>query len=102
MSNFITLPHNQLIGIPESVAVCPYCGGHLYVKLESWTQEEDGTWTADEDCTHAECDTEPEEHTEEWRAWVERHSKMPYVYQLPVDVKVLKWINEHYRFDMNT
>ena len=35
-----------------------------------------------------------------WNDWMDQHSDMPYVNQLPVDERVKKWINERYRFDV--
>jgi len=107
MSEYKLLPHDAIIEIPESVAVCPYCGARLTVRLESWEQNEDGTWQAG-DTPHTECMGEPDEPSEdaeqeEWDEYDEFHDShmiMPYVYLLPVQIKVGEWINENFRFDM--
>lgn len=96
------VPHNQRIDIPETIGVCPYCGAKLSVQLDTWTQLDDGLWGAMEDETpHVDCDREPFMGEKgEWDKWWASHCKMPYVYLLPIEVKVAKWINENFRFDM--
>ncbi len=94
------IPHDQIIDIPEDVAVCPYCRAKLTVRLEEWTQNDDGTWGAGESGAHGDCTAEPDVESSEWDAWLEIHSDMPYVHQLPVDLKVTAWINANFRFDM--
>jgi hypothetical protein len=102
-----TLPANQRIDVPPQVAVCPYCDGDvpLYAECESWHQRDDGTWEADG--IRLECTSEPEleegcdEATEDaWQDWLDAHTVMPYVYWLPVDRRVLSWINKNFRFDV--
>jgi len=89
------------IQIPEEVAVCPYCKAKLSVQPDSWTQNDDGSWSLD--MGHGECAAEPdmEEDEEAWETWLANHSIEPYTYQLPVDMKVTAWINERYRFEMD-
>lgn len=107
MSEYKILPHDAIIEVPPEVAVCPYCGAKLWVQLDTWTQLDDGMWGAMEDETpHANCDSEPEIHEDftddeidRYEEWARVHSKMPYVYQLPVEVRIGKWINATYRFD---
>jgi hypothetical protein len=109
VNEYKIVPHDEIIAIPPEVATCPYCGAKLWVQLDTWTQLDDGMWGVDEDETpHPDCESEPEIHedfTDEeitrWQEWSEVHSKMPYVYQLPVEVKVAKWLNANYRFDMD-
>ena len=78
--------------------LCPYCGGDLTYRCNGHEQEDDGTWIADS--FDVECSTEPDMEDEEWEYWLDQHSDMPYVNQLPVDEAVKKWINERYRFDV--
>ncbi len=106
MNEYKIIPHDSIIQIPETVAVCPYCGGKLTVKLDEWTQNDDGTWIAD-DTPHTECQKEPDMTgadnvgvSDDWGEWDDNHSIMPYVYLLPVQLKVGRWINENFRFDM--
>jgi hypothetical protein len=87
---------DTLLDVPADIAVCPYCGAALYVQFEAWSQEEDGSWSAEN--VHADCALEPDIRSDKWDAWSTAHSVMPYVYQLPVDQEVEKWVNEHYRF----
>jgi hypothetical protein len=50
-----------------------------------------GQWKADE----IVLDCEDEETSEK------NHSEMPYVYQLPVDTKVLAWVNDKHHFNLD-
>lgn len=103
MTHQIVAP-NYIFKIHASIAVCPYCGGALTVQSEEWVQLDDGTFALEEGLAHADCMNEPDidENTDvgrkAWRAWNSQHSYMPYVYQLPVDIKCTQWINENYRF----
>jgi len=96
------LDTNAVVRIPPNVRVCPYCGGTLSASFTAWTQEDDGSWSAEE--IDLECDTMPDlaednpSSLEAWDEWHARHSYMPYVYWLPVTVAVLRWINRRYRF----
>jgi hypothetical protein len=102
MTTYTTVPHDHIFDVPPSVAVCPYCGGKLTVQAEDWVEMDDGTWGVLEDATpHADCETEPDDiESDEWEDWFESHSRMPYVYQMPVEIKIAKWLNANYRFDM--
>jgi len=40
------------------------------------------------------------EDEDQWEEWMQQHSEMPYVYQLPVDERVKDFINKKYRFDL--
>lgn len=97
-----TIETDTIIEVPTSVAVCPYCGAPLIARPEAWTQEDDGSWSASE--SGLECLSEPElddsdpHSVELWEDWLAEHTVMPYVFMLPVDVKVLAWINANYRF----
>jgi hypothetical protein len=78
--------------------LCPYCEGDLTYHVEGWEQEEDGTWIAD--YIQSECSTMPGLTSRKFNDWMNQHSDMPYVNQLPVDERVKKWINKRYRFDI--
>ena len=99
MSDLQLVPADKLIDVPGDVAVCPYCGAALFVQCEQWSQQDDGSWAADN--VHADCTGETDVGTPQWEEWLDSHSQMPYVYKLPVDMKVEKWVNEHYRFDLS-
>lgn len=87
---------DKSIEVPITIAVCPYCYSPLSVAFEEWVEDSSGYLMAN-NCI-VECHAEPDTESEEWSDWFDRHSYMPYVYQLPVDLKVLNWINENYRF----
>lgn len=78
--------------------LCPYCQGDLTYRCNGWEQDENGLWMADS--FDMECSTEPDMESEEWEDWMDNHSDMPYVHQLPVDERVKASINKRYRFDV--
>ncbi len=93
----------DLIDVPESIAVCPYCGAALYVQFEEWEQLLDQSWQVSDTGAKAECESEPELATHEehvYDEWMKRHTYMPYVYWLPVEVKVTTWLQAKFRFAM--
>jgi hypothetical protein len=98
--SFTIVPFDQVIEIPEDVAVCPYCKAKLSAHCEGWVETADGTTKADH--LSVDCANEPDIDNEEWDEWLEHHCQEPYIHQLPVDEKVKSWINERYRFDMET
>lgn len=80
--------------------LCPYCKADLTYQAEGWGQDDNGQWMADS--LDVQCHNEPDmEDGEAWEEWLRVHSEMPYVYQLPVDNRVLSWINERYRFKLD-
>ena len=99
MNELQLLQTDAVIDVPTDVAVCPYCKAALQVRCEQWTEQDDGSWAAEN--VHAECTAEPDiEDEDEWEDWLKFHSDMPYVYQLPVDTRVEEWVKSHYRFDL--
>jgi hypothetical protein len=115
LANRLILPHDVnggLIYVPREIAVCPYCDDPtpLVARMAAW--ESDGKrrgveiWKCSE--IELECVSEPElfedmtdaGDSEEWDEWINAHSYMPYVYMLPIEIRVSKWINSCYRFVM--
>jgi hypothetical protein len=91
--------HEQ-IKIPESVAVCPDCEGQITIEANAWTQEDNGEWVAtsfDSVCVN-EPDIEDSEAFAEWEELHHRSYDMPYVYWLPIDIKIENWLKANYRF----
>lgn len=81
--------------IPQEVAVCPVCGARLSIRqIECW--DHDGNVMGDG--TVFGCNTEPDIDSSEWGAWYGRHYQHPYVDWLPLEVAVVTWVNEHYRY----
>ena len=83
------MPFAEGIDVPRAVATCPYCDASLFVQANGWDLEPT-RWevaTAQVDCT-----AEPDIDTDEWNDWWNAHRHMPYVYQLPVDEKVMRWL----------
>ena len=91
------VPSDIMLYVPSEVAVCPYCGAHLSVQIESGVRRDDGTWEAE--CVAVQCHAEPDVEDESWEAWWQSHCVMPYVYQLPVDLRIRAWISKHFDFD---
>jgi hypothetical protein len=108
MSSELTLqivPSRQRIEIPKSVGLCPYCDGEvgLVAECQGWSLESDGTWSAES--IDLSCKNEPEldetsgpQQLDAWDEWLAAHSYMPYVFWLPLQLKVIEWINSKYRF----
>lgn len=67
MSGLQLVPATTLIDVPADVAVCPYCGAALFVQCEEWSQQDDGSWAADN--VHADCTGEPDIDTTQWEEW---------------------------------
>lgn len=77
---------------------CPYCGSGLTVYVDGWVLEDDDKWKADS--LNIECDTYPGFESEEYYEWIEKHTYLPYTYWMPLEIELLKWINERYEFLM--
>lgn len=79
--------------------LCPYCGGNLTYVCNGWEQDDKGRWMADS--FDVDCSNEPDNmESDEWEEWLNIHSDMPYVRQLPVDTRVKEFINNKYRFNI--
>lgn len=104
---------NDLRGIPETFAIldtearlqiakevqtCPYCDGPITLYFEEWEEDEKhaGLWLTGR--AKVDCDDEPDMDSDEWENWFQRHSDMPYVHQLPVELLMTEWVNARYRF----
>lgn len=81
---------DHVFQIDPAVAVCPYCEGPLAAQATEWMVDPDDYGTAGDIDMH--CLAEEDSPI--------RHDHMPYVYWLPVQSKVIEWINTHYQFDM--
>jgi len=76
--------------------LCPYCNGDLKYSINSMIMDDNGLWMAED--IESDCSNCPEWDDPKFHQWIEAHSQMPYVIQLPVDMAVQKWINERFRF----
>ena len=95
IGGFVMVPQDKEFTFKK---LCPYCQGNLTYTADSWEEDDNGLWVGDH--YDMRCSTEPELDSEEWDDWFQSHCEMPYVYQLPVDEKVIKYINSKYRFDV--
>jgi hypothetical protein len=99
VTGFTILPEDTVPEIPLTVAMCPICGGQIYLEIDEWEQEDDGLWSASASGVHVDCTTAPEDmHSAEWDDWFTAHWSMPYVDWLPVEQVVYKWLFGNYRF----
>lgn len=75
---------------------CPYCGGDLIYRIDGGYEdtENPGLWIPE---VSSECVTSPDLDSDEFDEWLEAHSVMPYVHQLPVDQRIQKQIALEYR-----
>ncbi len=102
------MPSNAL-DIPADVAVCPYCGAALYLEVEEWDAE---TRQPTEAGAYIHCERLEElearaigmrrgaRRADALNAWYKaeaQHEQMPYVYWLPVQVKVYRLFAQHCR-----
>lgn len=90
---------DTVIKVPKGVAVCPICGARLYADTEEWEEDDYGMWRASNPKTT--CAKEPDIDSRKWNEWHRWHYSMPYVDWLPVDMKVQKWMDRTYRFDLS-
>lgn len=86
----MTYPFEDGVEVPARVAVCPYCDARLSAQATAWEQLRSGRWVPEEIMTF--CASEPPIDSDEWEKWWDIHRVMPYVYQLPVDEKILAWM----------
>ena len=79
--------------VPSEIAVCGYCGAQLWVtEIGECACDEFGV-CSDVTTLYLECDTEPEVDAPAWDKWLDTHSNMPYVNELPQEIKVIDWLN---------
>ena len=94
----IRLSHKIARDLPQQYRRCSYCGGKLAIHFEAWTKQDDGTWVAE--WAKADCLTEPSERSRKFEDWINQHCYMPYVYWLPLEQALTRWVNKHYRFNI--
>ncbi len=80
---------NNVMPVPATVAVCPHCGGALYLDVDEWDAE---TGVPTETGTHIYCVNEPDDD-----ATFDIHYQMPYVYWLPLHARVYPWVAQRVR-----
>lgn len=88
------------IVLPDSFR-CPICGAKVVIDdIDEKEQNDDGTWQVSDCGLHISCETEPEIGSDDWDGWFSSHFSTPYIDWLPLDERVLSWINKHYRFQV--
>src|SRR5688572_7134881 len=88
----IRITHKTARTLPKEYRRCSYCSGPLAVHFESWTKQDDGTWATD--CAKVDCLTEPSERSRKCNDWLNQHTYMPYVYWLPLEQAITRWVNK--------
>lgn len=88
---YIQLETDVTLPIPPEVGRCPYCDESLEATFECWAQQEDGTWAAEEIALSCP-------NSDGYGGGDDDHYVMPYVYLLPVETRLLDWVNQRYRF----
>lgn len=94
--SFIFITDANEITLPDTFR-CPICKAAIVAdEVVEWNETDDGSWEAD--TVKINCETEPDIDSDEWWPWHNRHWSMPYVYWLPLEEAVTKWVNERYRW----
>ena len=79
-------------GIEIKDIVCPICGEQIRIEeISAWDAE-----TGEILESKVNCSTEPDMDSEYWQDWHNWHWAMPYVDWLPVEERVVKWLNSKY------
>ncbi len=75
--------------VPKEVAVCPECGASVEVEVVEIQEANDGKWRVSDDGSglHIMCSEETD--------W---HYRQPYIDWLPLDDKIVEWLNGVYEF----
>jgi hypothetical protein len=79
------------ITIPANVSTCPECGAAVFVDIYEITQADNNEdWKLNEDGSgfHLQCVQEDDSHYQ-----------MPYVDWLPLEPRIIRWINDNYDFN---
>jgi len=100
----ITLPQHKTPEIPGSLFCCPICGNLLTCEIDEWSQNDDDSWGVSEAGLHLSCASEPElsDDPMKYADWFEGHYQHPYIDWMPLEHRVLAWMNANYRFEMST
>lgn len=92
----IVLAKGSVPEIPRSLFICPICGAQIVAEIDCWEQNADRTWQAAE--CKLNCSTEPDIDGKEWWDWHHNHFRVPYVDWLPLEIRVLAWMQANFRF----
>lgn len=88
-----TGPHPEIIEVPTRVAVCPECGGRLFLQVEAWDSR---TGEPADHSIHIDCEHEPDPDDES----IEAEDRMHRWWQgewLPVINRAAAWAARHVR-----
>jgi len=91
-----TVPHKHRFSF--TAPPCPYCGKKLVAEVDEWTQEPDGSWTAQTlDIT---CTSEPDIDGDEWEGWWAGHSQDYCQGWHGIHDRLIAYLKRTTRFDM--
>jgi hypothetical protein len=100
--HYITHPLDATIKVPKSIATCPSCKAGLSINPDGWEIASDGTMICDSFTSN--CENEPADYEEQaCRAFENCHAaeyKMPYIYWLPTQDRLEKWLIDTFRFEL--
>lgn len=89
---------HDMIQLPDTFR-CPICDAALSpVEVNEWTQRKDGTWVAVG--ISFDCVTEPDIDSDDWWDWFHGHWPTPYIDWMPLEHRILEWLQKHYRFNV--
>ena len=89
------------ISIPPEIAVCGICGAEVVLEIDEIEEDSAGLWAASQSGVNVNCATEPSMDDEKaWYSFHWSHWSMPYVDWLPVQIRVYRWLLQHYRFSL--
>jgi hypothetical protein len=95
MPEILALDLNHPPGLPPALSKCPYCGLKLYIEeITGWCRNEDGHWGVDELSLRCEAEDDIDQMVGDEGDC--SHSYMPYVYWLPITLRVIDWLNENF------
>jgi hypothetical protein len=85
------MDHIEARTVPLSVAVCPICGGGLWIEsINSIEYEQEDSIDGIE--FTLTCQTEPAVGAVGWSEWYRDHFSTPYIDWLPIDSLVEQWL----------
>lgn len=84
-------PCQEIVVVPQSVAVCPECKGRLYLQIDCWDADTRRAH-ADGEGLHIECEREPEPEDDEFEDFNHQHWQSDWQ---PVNDRVAVWACKH-------
>lgn len=80
--------------VPPALAVCPECGGTIQVEVKELYQGENGSWYATSTGIYLSCRNDESDPNN-----IVPHYQQPYLDWLPLEQRILDWLNRNFCFD---